>query len=110
MKHCTVVYATPSRQWTWKVDLPDDGTVADALRAAAAQAGPLPVPWDADVGIFGEVCDRAAQPRDGDRIEIYRPLSQDPKVSRRARAAAARAAQDPAPARPRTASRPKSAR
>lgn len=110
MKQCTVVYATPSRQWTWKVELPDGGTVADALRAAAEQAGALPVPWDADVGIFGEFCDRAAQPRDGDRIEIYRPLSQDPKVSRRARAAAARAARDPAPARPRTSSRPKPAR
>ena len=59
------------------------------------------VPWDADVGIFGELCERDAVPRDGDRIEIYRPLKSDPKVSRRARAAARRAAPDRAASRPR---------
>lgn len=99
MKTCLVVFALPDRQWTWSVVLPEHADVAAALMAARAQAGDAPVPWDADVGIFGDSCGRDAVPRDGDRIEIYRPLKSDPKVSRRARAAARRAAPDPADAR-----------
>ena len=76
------------------VTLPDAATVADALEQARAQAAGLDVPWNADVGIFGELCDRAAVPRDGDRIEIHRPLKADPKESRRERERARKAAQD----------------
>jgi putative ubiquitin-RnfH superfamily antitoxin RatB of RatAB toxin-antitoxin module len=44
------------------------------------------VPWDrAPVGIFGELRDRAELPADGDRIEIYRPLGNDPRQRRRER-------------------------
>ena len=108
MKRCFIVFATSTRQWLWTVELGSDATVDDALRAARAQAGALEVPWDADVGIFGELCARDAPLRDGDRIEIYRPLKSDPKESRRARAQQERAAaRDPAPSRPRT-SPPKS--
>ena len=101
MKRCTVAYATPERQWLWVVTLPDSATVADALEQARAQAAGLEVPWNADVGVFGELCDRAAVPREGDRIEIYRPLKADPKESRRERAKARKAAQDRELSRPR---------
>ena len=100
MKACTVVFATPERQWIWRVVLADAGTVRDALELARAQAGDAAVSWDAEVGIFGEPCERESIPRDGDRIEIYRPLRSDPKESRRARAAARRAGPDPAAAPP----------
>src|SRR6187399_2611932 len=93
MKRCTVVFATPARQWRWQVELDEAATVADALAAARAQAGPLDVPWDADVGIFGELRPRDALLRDGDRVEIYRPLIADPKASRRARVQRERAAE-----------------
>ncbi len=93
MKRCTVAYATPERQWLWAVTLADSATVADALEQARAQVAGPEVPWNADVGIFGELCDRAAVPRDGDRIEIYRPLKADPKESRRERVKARKAAQ-----------------
>src|SRR5687768_7288547 len=109
MKHCTVVFALPERQWQWRVELPDQATVADALAQARAQAAGVEVPWEADVGIFGESCARDTPLRDGDRIEIYRQLRSDPKVSRRARAAAGKAAADRASARPRT-SGPKASR
>src|SRR5688572_8235379 len=111
MKRCTVVFALPERQWQWLVELPDQATVAEALAQARAQSAgdDAPVPWEADVGIFGEPCARDALPRDGDRIEIYRPLRSDPKVSRRVRAAAGKAAADRASARPRS-SAPKPAR
>ncbi len=100
MKTCIVAFATPSCQWLWTVTLEDAATVEDVLAAARSQAGETPVPWDADVGIFGESCDRTAVPRDGDRIEIYRPLKWDPKETRRARATARRAERDSAVPRP----------
>jgi uncharacterized protein len=105
MKTCLVTFATPARQWTWRLSLEDSASVADALWAARSLAGDVEVPWDADVGIFGELCSREVVPRDGDRIEIYRSLRSDPKVSRRARAEVRRAERDRAPSRPRT-SRP----
>jgi uncharacterized protein len=105
VKRCLVVFATPAEQWSWRVTLADDATVRDALEAARAQAGALDVPWAADVGIFGELCDRSAVPLDGDRIEIYRPLKADPKESRRARARDRRAERDRADAPPRTSDR-----
>ena len=64
MKRCTVAFATPERQWLWELPLPDDATVADALVEARARSPGSAVPWDADVGIFGELCERSAVPRD----------------------------------------------
>ena len=100
MKRCTVAFATPGRQWLWIVTLPERATVADALEHARMQATGLDVPGNSEVGICGELCERAAVPRDGDRIEIYRPLRADPKESRRARAKARKVAQDREPSRP----------
>jgi|SRR4051812_41082588 putative ubiquitin-RnfH superfamily antitoxin RatB of RatAB toxin-antitoxin module len=100
MKRCTVAYATAERQWLWVVTLPDAATVTEALEQARTQANGIDVPWNADAGIFGELCDRAAVPRDGDRIELYRPLKADPKESRRERARARKVALDRELSRP----------
>jgi len=99
MKRCVVVYALPARQWQWRVSLDDSATVGEALAAARAQATGLDVPWDGAVGIFGALCDHNAVPRDGDRIEIYRPLRADPKVTRRERVKAGRQERDRAASR-----------
>ena len=90
-KRCWVAYATRDRQYLWELELPVAASVEDALlaaRRASVSAGePATIPWDeAPVGIFGEPCDRSATPRDGDRIELYRPLLNDPKAARRERA------------------------
>jgi putative ubiquitin-RnfH superfamily antitoxin RatB of RatAB toxin-antitoxin module len=37
------------------------------------------------VGIFGKVVQRDQPLQDGDRIEIYRPLAEEPKLARRNR-------------------------
>ena len=102
VKKVVVVFARPERQWLWPVTLPDTATVAEALDAAREVAGAVDVPWDGETGIFGVLCGRDAVPRDGDRIEIYRPLKADPKESRRARVAAGRREQDRAVSRPRS--------
>ena len=87
-----------------ELELPDDATVAMALDAArtvlrtkAPQAADEPEWVDGVTGIFGEVCGRDRSLRDGDRVEVYRPLSVDPKAARRARAQAAARAPKRAP-------------
>jgi putative ubiquitin-RnfH superfamily antitoxin RatB of RatAB toxin-antitoxin module len=92
-KRCVVAYATAERQHLWSVQLPRDATIGDALTAARALAGLLEVPWeDAPVGIFGELRTRADVPIDGDRIELYRTLPNDPREERRERVRQARLA------------------
>jgi putative ubiquitin-RnfH superfamily antitoxin RatB of RatAB toxin-antitoxin module len=90
LKHCWVAYATPERQYVLAVELPGGACIGDALAAARRAAPTAPIPWeDAPVGIFGELRNRADLPEDGDRIELYRPLSQDPRERRRGHAAKA---------------------
>ena len=97
VKHCVVAYATRARQYLWRVELPADATIADALAAARRAAGRETEPpdaaiWDsAPIGVFGEPRRRDARCEDGERIELYRPLRADPRVRRRERVARARA-------------------
>jgi putative ubiquitin-RnfH superfamily antitoxin RatB of RatAB toxin-antitoxin module len=84
-KRCLVAYAGSARQYLWPVELPAQATIAQAIEVARAQAPQADVPWDsAPVGIFGEPRSRDDLPADGDRIELYRPLSADPRERRRA--------------------------
>ena len=49
---------------------------------------------DLKLGVFGKAVSPTQVLRDGDRVEIYRPLEADPKEVRKARAAAAREKRD----------------
>jgi putative ubiquitin-RnfH superfamily antitoxin RatB of RatAB toxin-antitoxin module len=62
------------------VVLPAGSHVADAVAACG-----LPVPDDAVCGVWGRVVERDGPVREGDRVEIYRALTVDPKVARRER-------------------------
>jgi len=64
------------------VRLPAGSTVGDALAASG-----LGEAASGRVGIYGRVVPAGVVLRDGDRVEIYRPLRADPKELRRARAA-----------------------
>ncbi|HEY2400800.1 MAG TPA: RnfH family protein, partial [Steroidobacteraceae bacterium] len=56
-----------------------------AIEAARQLADEPDVPWDAaPVGIFGEPRERSDLPAEGDRVELYRPLTNDPRDRRRA--------------------------
>jgi uncharacterized protein len=84
-KHCVVAYGDSVRQYLWPVTLPAEATIGEAIEAARRQAPGVEIPWDsAPVGVFGEDRGRADIPADGDRIELYRPLRDDPKARRRA--------------------------
>jgi len=85
-----VVFARPERQILRRVRLPAGSTVADAV-AASGLAEELVGLGAERVGIYGKPVLATAIVRDGDRVEIYRPLRADPKDLRRARAAAKRA-------------------
>ena len=85
-KRCVVAYATRERQYLWAVDVAVDATIADAIEAARQLADEPDVPWEtAPVGIFGELRERSDCPVEGDRVELYRPLPNDPRDRRRER-------------------------
>lgn len=88
-----VVYAEPARQTLCKVTLPSGSTLQDAID----RAGIVPPTMDiaaCKVGVFGKLCARDTLVRDGDRVEIYRPLLADPKTARRIRAGRNRPARE----------------
>ncbi len=87
-----VAYAEPQRQLIIPVNV-DLGTT---VGAAIVQSGIMIEFPELDienskVGIFGKASTMDAQLKDGDRVEIYRPLIADPKEVRRKRAAEGKA-------------------
>ena len=79
-----VVYADPHTQIEKWVDVSPDSTVGEAIASSGIElpAGFTP----AATGIFGRIVEASHRVRDGDRIELYRPLEVDPKEARRRRA------------------------
>jgi putative ubiquitin-RnfH superfamily antitoxin RatB of RatAB toxin-antitoxin module len=86
-----VAYAEPQRAIVKTFRLAPQSQVADAMRLAALDPDFSGVDLEnSALGIFGRVVRTDHQLKDGDRIEIYRPLTADPKTARRARAKSAR--------------------
>ncbi|HUR40820.1 MAG TPA: RnfH family protein [Verrucomicrobiae bacterium] len=85
-----VVVALPDRQRVVRVTLPAPATLADAIRRSGI-LGEFPEIELAccGIGVFGSVRAMDAALKDGDRVEIYRPLPVDPREMRRRRAKAA---------------------
>ena len=52
---------------------------------ASGWPGCCPGQEPADVGVWGRRCPLRQAVREGDRVEVYRPLVVDPKVARRER-------------------------
>jgi putative ubiquitin-RnfH superfamily antitoxin RatB of RatAB toxin-antitoxin module len=86
-----VAFVAPEVQLLVAVDVPDGATVADAIRSADVAKRIGDVCTDGGLAIFGQRVDGATPLRDGDRVEITRPLVCDPKAARRARSTAAAA-------------------
>jgi putative ubiquitin-RnfH superfamily antitoxin RatB of RatAB toxin-antitoxin module len=87
MKRCTVVCDSAAGMRSCELILPDEATVDVALLAARTVLGEQGTDWEqAATGVYGRICARSHCWEDGDRIEIYRPLQIDPRVSRRQRA------------------------
>jgi hypothetical protein len=86
----SVAYAEPHRQTVLELEV-DAGTCAGAAIAASAIHDRHPgIPAGAALGIHGLAATPATVLRDGDRVELYRPLPADPKETRRRLARAGR--------------------
>jgi putative ubiquitin-RnfH superfamily antitoxin RatB of RatAB toxin-antitoxin module len=77
----------PRQVLEWPVELPAGATLIDAVRASgfAAASGGGGTPGEGELGVWGRRCPPQQPLREGDRVEIYRPLRVDPKVARRER-------------------------
>ncbi|MBL8386334.1 MAG: RnfH family protein [Burkholderiales bacterium] len=88
-----VAWAAPDGEELRRVRVPDGASIADALRAAALPARIAGHdPMRLRVGIWGRLRKHETALRDGDRIELYRPLVADPNTARQERVAKKRAA------------------
>lgn len=82
-----VAVALPERQEVIALELPEGASVATALEAAQVRERFPEMDWSGvTYGLWSRPCAVDRLLRDGDRVEIYRPLAADPKDQRRARA------------------------
>lgn len=83
-----VAYARPDVQRLLRLHVPEGTTMVEAVRRSGiAEEFPEIDPASADLGIFGKVVKNHDQVlREKDRVEIYRPLINDPKEQRAKRA------------------------
>jgi putative ubiquitin-RnfH superfamily antitoxin RatB of RatAB toxin-antitoxin module len=82
----TVVYALPDRQVVRELELDAGADLGAALKASGLlREFPEIEGQSMAVGIYGQVASRAALLNTGDRVEIYRPLTLEPKEARRKR-------------------------
>jgi len=84
-----IAYARPDKQRIVTVQVPDDATMLEAVKQSGiTELFPEIDLETVDMGIFGKVVKKPAehQLREGDRVELYRPLKIDPKQARLNRA------------------------
>jgi len=84
-----IAYALPQRQAWFDIEMQDGATIKDAIeRSGILKQFPEIDLEKNKVGIYGKVSKLDAALNDGDRVEIYRPITCDPKtVPRKAKAA-----------------------
>ena len=80
-----VVVALPEGQDIVAVDLDEGATIGSALEAARVAIRHPGLALDR-VGVWGRCRDPGSVLREGDRVEVYRPVRADAKAMRRARA------------------------
>lgn len=86
-----VAVAWPELQVVVPLSLAEDSTIADAIeRSGLRERFPDLEISPERLGVFAERRSLDDRLRDGDRVEIYRPLKVDPKVARRLAAEVAR--------------------
>jgi putative ubiquitin-RnfH superfamily antitoxin RatB of RatAB toxin-antitoxin module len=84
--HIQIVYVQEQQAIVKALPMAQGSRLGDALAAAGGAAEFSGVDLaNAPVGIFGRLARKDQELKDGDRIEIYRPLKIEPKAARRAR-------------------------
>ena len=87
MARVEIVLAWPRRFEAWTVEVDDGATIAEAVSRAGLSQATLAGQGIDGVALHGVRADWDSAVRDGDRIELLRPLVADPKDARRRRAA-----------------------
>jgi putative ubiquitin-RnfH superfamily antitoxin RatB of RatAB toxin-antitoxin module len=85
--HVEVAYVDADVEFLREVELPAGASVEHALRESGVRDASPGARAAEKAGIFGRVVALTEILRDGDRVELYRPLKIDPKEARRLRAA-----------------------
>jgi putative ubiquitin-RnfH superfamily antitoxin RatB of RatAB toxin-antitoxin module len=76
-----VAYAGSEQQIWLSLDVPEDTTVLAAIERSGILACCPQVDLKKNkVGVFGKITKLTAPLSDGDRVEIYRPITVDPKT------------------------------
>jgi hypothetical protein len=79
-----VCYAEADRQLWMRMEIPDGSSVKEAIeRSGILKRFPEIDLETQKVGIYGKLVKLDAPIKEGDRIEIYRPIVADPKTVRR---------------------------
>lgn len=79
-----VCYAESDRQLWLRLEVPENSSVEQAIRySGILQRFPEIDLSTQKVGIFGRLVKLDAPVKEGDRIEIYRPIIADPRTVRR---------------------------
>ena len=82
-----IVHALPETYWATRVLLPLVATVSDALAVAGPEISAAGISVDVEcLAVFGRAVDPRTRLRDGDRIELLRPLLVSPRDARTTRA------------------------
>ncbi|WP_289030958.1 RnfH family protein [uncultured Paraglaciecola sp.] len=82
-----VAYGTPKKQALLEFEVAQGVTVEQAILSSGILSQFPEIELSTSkVGIWNRACKTSDVPKDGDRIEIYRPLIADPKEVRRRRA------------------------
>lgn len=85
--HIEVVYAERQWQIVLRIELPDLATVREGLlQSGLLKQFPNLHLDQLQLGLHSRRCGLDTVLHEGDRIEIYRPLTADPKAARRQRA------------------------
>lgn len=84
----SVAYSEPAQQLWLRIEVPEDSTVEQAIiKSGILRQFPDIDLTEQKVGIFGKLAKLDAGLQAGDRIEIYRPITADPKTTPRRRMA-----------------------
>jgi uncharacterized protein len=79
-----VCYADADRQLWLRMEMPDGSSVEQAIhRSGILQRFPEIDLTTQKVGIYGKLVKLDSTVKEGDRIEIYRPIIADPRTVRR---------------------------
>jgi len=88
-----VVYGLPHKQVLLTLKVPASTTIKDCIKLSGiVKHFPEIIPSEAVVGVFSKPDKLDNTVKQGDRIEIYRPLTADPKEMRKLRAEKAKQA------------------